>query len=45
MLEVDVFRFLVPVSTSSLGVVDEFGMDDSEYDFVDRLEVQEEDGS
>ena len=27
------------------GVADELGMNDDEYDFVDRLEVEEEDGS
>ena len=27
------------------GVADEFGMDDEDYDFVDRLEVQEDNGT
>ena len=27
------------------GVVDEFGMNDDDYEFVDRLQVEEEDGS
>ena len=29
----------------TIGVADEYGMDDADYDFVDRLEVQEDNGT
>ncbi len=45
MSEQDVVRYVIPDAVSALAVADEFGMNDQDYDIVDRLEIQEEDGS